>query len=108
VIRVILNPGSEVTVMRRVVEVAPRAGFHIWARFDDEPAGTIDVSDLADRGVFTGWRDRRVFESVHVTDGGAVEWPADMDLCPDAPYLRLTGQPRDAGLLGLKPVRADA
>ncbi len=68
----------------RVVQVEPREDFKIWVQFDEGTSGTIDLQDLAGRGVFGAWKDRHVFESVHVNDAGAVEWPSDVDLCPDS------------------------
>ena len=50
--------------MTRVVDVEAREGFAIWVRFDDGTAGKVDLDDLAGRGVFKSWADRRVFESV--------------------------------------------
>jgi Protein of unknown function (DUF2442) len=32
------------------------------------------------------------FDRVRVTDLGAVEWPEEIDLCPDALYLQVTGK----------------
>jgi hypothetical protein len=29
---------------------------------------------------------------VQVTNEGAIEWPGEIDFCPDALYLRMTGQ----------------
>ncbi len=56
----------------RVVQVEPREDFKIWVQFDEGTSGTIDLQDLAGRGVFGAWKDRHVFESVHVNDAGAV------------------------------------
>jgi hypothetical protein len=92
----------------RVVQVEPREDFKIWVRFDEGTSGTIDLQDLAGRGVFGAWKDRHVFESVHVNDAGAVEWPSDVDLCPDSLYLRLTGKQAEDLFPALRPVRSDA
>lgn len=100
--------GRGVLTVTRVVDVEPRDGFQIWVRFDDGTTGNVELGDLAERGVFKIWADRHVFESVHISDAGAVEWPGDVDLCPDALYLRLTGkQPADL-FPALRTVRSDA
>ena len=70
----------------------PREGFPNWVRFDDGTTGNGELDDLADRGVFKIWADRRVFESVRISDAGAIERPGAIDLCADALYLRLTGK----------------
>jgi len=78
--------------MIRPTRVEPRDGFRIWLRYADGVAGEIDLSYLAGRGVFEAWNDRAFFESVHLSETGAIEWGTDIDLCPDALYLRLTGK----------------
>jgi len=54
------------------------------------------------------WADRRVFESVCVSDARAVEWPGGIDLCSDALYLRLTGKRPDDLFPALRTVQSDA
>jgi hypothetical protein len=54
--------------------------------------GEVDLSHLAGRGVFTLWADRKIFEGVHVDPSGAIAWNQELELCPDALYLRLTGK----------------
>lgn len=75
----------------KVVEVAAREEYRIFLRFENGVAGEVDLSTLAGRGVFAAWLQPGVFEQVSVTRDGAVEWPGDLDLCPDDLYLRLTG-----------------
>jgi hypothetical protein len=76
----------------RIVEVAPHAGFKLFLRYDDGVAGVLDLSSLAGRGVFVSWLKPGVFEQVRLTEAGAPEWPGEVDLCPDALYLDLTGK----------------
>ena len=78
--------------MKKAVEVRPFSGYRIWLRYADGVEGEVDLSNLAGRGLFKAWIDRTVFESVHVDRSGAVTWNEDIDLCPDALYLRLTGK----------------
>jgi uncharacterized protein DUF2442 len=52
----------------------------------------MDVSNLAGRGVFAAWERDGVFDQVKLGHHGQLEWPGDLDLCPDALYLTLTGQ----------------
>ena len=54
------------------------------------------------------WTDRTVFEGVRVDPSGAIAWSEDIDLCPDALYLRLTGKPVDELFPKLKPAPVDA
>ena len=55
----------------------------------------MDLNDLAGRGVFEAWSARDVFEAVTVNESGAIIWPGEIDLCPDALYLRLTARPAE-------------
>ena len=52
----------------------------------------MDLADIAGRGVFTQWLREGVFESVKISSSGALEWPGELDLCPDTIYMRLTGK----------------
>lgn len=94
--------------MKKAVEVKPLEGFRIWVRYEDGAEGEVDLSDLAGRGVFQVWKDRRVFETVHVDESGAIAWQGELDLCPDAVYLRLTSKKPEDLFPRLKAVRADA
>jgi hypothetical protein len=76
--------------MKKAVDVKALNGHRIWLRFADGVEGEVDLSHLAGRGVFKAWADRKVFESVHVDASGAIAWNEELELCPDALYLRLT------------------
>lgn len=78
--------------MIRPTAAEPREGYRIWIRYSDGVAGEIDLSHLAGRGVFKAWNDRAFFESVHVAPDGGIAWNEDIDLCPDALYMQLTGK----------------
>jgi len=78
--------------MVRPVEVRPAGSYRIWLRYADGTEGEVDLSHLAGRGVFAAWDEEGVFDRVKVGAHGAIEWPSDLDLCPDALYLRLTGK----------------
>jgi hypothetical protein len=76
----------------KIVFVKPASKFAIEVGFEDGAHGIVDLADIAGRGVFLAWLDEGVFEKVKVTEVGALEWPGELDLCPDAIYLRLTGK----------------
>ena len=78
--------------MIRPTEVEPRLGYRIWLRYSDGAAGEVDLSALAGRGVFEAWNNRALFEAVHLTSSGRLVWGGDLELCPDALYLQLTGK----------------
>ncbi len=78
--------------MVRPVEVRAGGRYRIWLRYQDGTEGEVDLSHLAGKGVFAVWDKEGVFAEVTLGPHGAIEWPGDVDLCPDALYLRLTGK----------------
>ena len=78
--------------MIRPTAVEPREGYRVWLRYPDGAEGKVDLSHLAGRGVFKAWDDRACFETVHIAPAGGVAWGQEIELCPDALYMRLTGK----------------
>lgn len=52
----------------------------------------MDLSSLVGRGVFQAWKDVSAFEAVRLGPYGEIAWGEDIDLCPDALCMRLTGK----------------
>jgi hypothetical protein len=94
--------------MKKIVQVRPLEGYRLWLKFRDGVEGEVDLTDLAGRGVFKAWSERRVFEAVTIDDSGALVWPEQLDLCPDALYLRLTGKSAEDLFPGLESTPVDA
>lgn len=94
--------------LKKIVDAKPLDGFAIWLRYSDGTEGRVDLSDLAGRGVCEGWLDRKEFESVEVDSSGSLVWPAGVDLCPEALYLRLTGKSPEDRFPALKNTPVDA
>ena len=92
----------------RPVEVKALKNSRIWLKYDDGTEGEVDLSDVAGHGVFEAWNDAAFFGSVRLGSHGAIEWGADIDICPDAMYLRLTGKSPEEVFPALKSVHADA
>lgn len=70
----------------RVADVEALPGFRLQVRFNDGTAGTVEMADFINSGaagVFAALRDEKLFRQVTVTLG-AVAWPGDLDLAPDA------------------------
>lgn len=76
----------------RPVKVEARPGYRIWLEYSDGVTGEVDLSHWVGRGVFTIWNEPGVFEKVYIACYGAVAWSDDIDLCPDALYLEITGK----------------
>jgi hypothetical protein len=78
--------------MHRITKIKTNRGFQVELTFDDGITGTVDLSDLAGKGVFAKWIDPAVFARVKIGSSGELVWGDEIDLCPDALYLRVTGQ----------------
>ena len=50
---------------------------------------------LAGRGVFAAWDEPGCFERVHIAPHRAIAWSDELELCPDALYMDLTGKSLD-------------
>ena len=78
--------------MPKVISVAALKNYRIRLQFEDRVEGEADLSHLAGKGVFAAWKDDRVWNSVGVGLSGEVRWGNQIDLCPDALYLKVTGK----------------
>jgi hypothetical protein len=71
-----------------VAEVRFLSGYRLHVRCADGNGGEVDLSKLIfgpNPGVFESLRDPARFAEVGI-EGGAVTWPGDLDLAPDAMY----------------------
>jgi hypothetical protein len=78
--------------MIRPVSIRALPNYRIFISFSDGEEGEVDLSDLAGRGVFEAWKDYSAFEQVHIGPGREIQWNDEIELCPDAVYMRLTGE----------------
>lgn len=78
--------------MIRPVSIRALPNYRIFISFSDCEEGEVDLSDLAGRGVFDAWKEYRAFEQVHIGPGREIQWSDEIELCPDAVYMRLTGK----------------
>ena len=78
--------------MRRVTNVKVLQAYRLELTFDDGTSGTVDLSHLAGKGVFACWNDPAAFAQARVGPSGELAWGDQIDLCPDALYLKGTGK----------------
>jgi Protein of unknown function (DUF2442) len=86
-----VTPTIRPTAPWRVREVTALPDDRLFVRFVDGLAGTVDLSALIaspQAGVFARLRDRALFEQVRV-EMGAVVWPGELDLAPDAMHAAI-------------------
>ena len=76
----------------KIIRAKALPAYQLELEFESGETGVVDLSSFAGRGVFVAWQQPEVFERVSITDQGAVEWPGEIDLCPDSLYLRMTGK----------------
>lgn len=75
-----------------ITQVKPLENYRVWLHFSDGVEGIADLSDFAGKGVFAIWDAEGAFQRVQVGVGGGIQWEDQIDLCPDALYLRITGK----------------
>ena len=78
--------------MRKITHVESLQAYRLALTLDDGTTGTVDLSGLADKGVFACWNDPAVFAQVRIGSSGELLWGDKVDLCPDALYLKVTGK----------------
>ena len=78
--------------MHKITGVKVLKSYRLELVFVDGVRGIVDLSDLVGKGVFTLWHDYRAFEQVRIGSSGELVWGDQVDLCPDALYLRTTGK----------------
>jgi hypothetical protein len=78
--------------MKRIVAFEVLDNYRIRLRFDDGVEGTADLSRLVGQGVFAAWHDYALFRQAFLASQGALTWPGELDLCPGALYLEVTGK----------------
>ena len=88
--------------MIRPTNVEARDGYRLWLRYSDGASGEVDLSHLAGQGVFAAWNEPGRFEEVYVAPHGAIAWSDDLEICPDALYLKLTGKAVEEFMPGVR------
>jgi hypothetical protein len=76
-----------------VVAVEPVSTLVLAVRFEDGTEGKVRFETSHLSGVFEALKTPEVFRQARVEDG-AVTWPGEIDLAPDAMYreIKLTGE----------------
>ncbi len=80
-----------------VVEVIPTAGLSLFVRFRDGVEGLVHLRAEELTGALAPLQDENFFKQVFI-DEGAVAWPGEIDLAPDAMYAEVSGSKRSAEL----------
>ena len=78
--------------MIRPIKVVALPGHKIRLDYADGSSGVIDLSDSVGQGVFAPLADAAFFQKVHLGDHGQIVWTDEIEICPDAAYLEITGK----------------
>jgi hypothetical protein len=80
----------------RVAHVEALSGFRLHVRFNDGTEGTVELADFLNSpsaGVFAALRDEDLFRQARI-ELGAVTWPGNLDLAPDAMHREIKAHGR--------------
>jgi Protein of unknown function (DUF2442) len=77
-----------------VVEVKPEPGYCLFVRFQDGLSGHVRLKKEELTGVLAPLNDVCFFEQVFI-DRGAIAWPGEIDLAPDAMHADVARQRRN-------------
>ena len=75
--------------MLRPTKIETRPQYRIWLEYSDGVSGEIDLSYLVGRGIFEAWNDPAYFQKAHITAHRSIAWDEQIELCPDAMYMKL-------------------
>ena len=78
--------------MLKIISAKSCTEYKIWLRYSDGVEGEVDLSHLVGKGVFSAWKDKKVFQNFRVKNGRVVIWTDEIDLCADSLYLEITGK----------------
>jgi uncharacterized protein DUF2442 len=77
-----------------VIEVKAEPDYCLFVRFKDGLTGRVRFRREELTGALAPLRDLQFFEQVFI-DCGAVAWPGEIDLAPDAMYAQIADQRRE-------------
>jgi hypothetical protein len=69
--------------------------YKLLVSFEDNVSGVIDLISWKAKGVFEYWNDEKNFQKFSITPDKKITWNEDIDMDPDAFYLKLTGNTFD-------------
>jgi DNA-binding XRE family transcriptional regulator len=88
-----MNPTIKVQSVRVLSSSVPHPDYRLSVSFSDGTRGTADLGEHVKRKPFLALQDANVFRQAQV-ERGAVEWPGDVGIAPEALYALAHGLPR--------------
>lgn len=77
--------------MKTIISAEALPDYRVKLRYDDGVQGVVDLSAEVGKGIFKAWEDKEFFKQVRIGDFGQLVWSDELDLCPDALYMEITG-----------------
>jgi hypothetical protein len=72
------------------IKVRSLKKYKLELTYSDGTTGIVDLSHLANKGVFSIWEKDDVFDKVYIDDEtNAIAWNDEADVCPDALFFKL-------------------
>lgn len=78
--------------MYKIIEVKALSDYNVWVKFYDGTEGTVNLSYLAGKGVFSLWNNYEEFKKVAIGSSGELLWGDTVDVCPDTLYMKVSGK----------------
>jgi hypothetical protein len=76
----------------KLLEVKGLDNYCLALKYEDGSEGIADISYLAHKDIFKEWDRNDLFKKVYIDqESNAVAWNEDLDICPNALYLKLLG-----------------
>ncbi|MFN6944945.1 MAG: DUF2442 domain-containing protein [Cytophagaceae bacterium] len=72
--------------MNEIIEFEVLSNYHIWLKFQDGHAKTVNIRPHIGKGFTQELLDGKEFKKVRIEEGGGLEWENGFDMCPN--YLR--------------------
>ena len=67
-------------------------GIKLMLEFEDGITGVVDLSGWRNKGLFEYWNNEDNFKAFKITNDKKLEWNEDIEMDPDAFYLKLVGK----------------
>ena len=81
--------------MKKIIHAEALNDYKVRVTFSDDTQGVADLSDLVGKGIFALWENYHTFRQLQIGDSGELIWADQIDLCPDALYIKITGKQPD-------------
>ncbi len=76
-----------------IVSVKYIRDYTLEVEFETGEKGTIDLSDIEKKGIFSRFKDLDYFRSVYIHEDVLTWPPGDLDIAPETIYSMATGKP---------------